>query len=279
MKTGSTIVITFSPTHASKRVAKAVAQGADCNGGCGMREIDLTHTEKCDCRLPADAFAVISAPVYGGHIPPTALERMSGIRADGTPAAIIVTYGNRAHEEALPRLYEFVTAAGFRVIAEGAFIGEHSYCTDEYHIAAGRPDADDIAFAMEFGRKIREKMESFPDSGSIRTVSPQDFPPETTDADITAAFRKELGEVLHSKPVPPAPATDGNLCIGCGECVSLCPTGAIAAGDELHTDPHKCIRCCACVKGCPQHARSYDTPFSEMLSKYFSARRKNTVML
>ena len=68
-------------------------------------------------------------------------------------------------------------------------------------------------------------------------------------------------------------------CIGCGKCVSLCPTGAIAAGDELHTDPHKCIRCCACVKGCPQHARSYDTPFSEMLSKYFSARRKNTVML
>lgn len=244
-----------------------------------MREIDLTHTEKCDCRLPADAFAVISAPVYGGHIPPTALERMSGIRADGTPAAIIVTYGNRAHEEALPQLYEFVTAAGFRVIAEGAFIGEHSYCTDEYPIAAGRPDADDIAFAMEFGRKIREKMVSFPDSGSIRTVSPQDFPPETTDADITAAFRKELGEVLHSKPVPPAPATDGNLCIGCGECVSLCPTGAIAAGDELHTDPHKCIRCCACVKGCPQRARSYDTPFSEMLSKYFSARRKNTVML
>ena len=277
MKTGSTIVITFSPTHASKRVAKAVAQGADCNGGCGMREIDLTHTEKCDCRLPADAFAVISAPVYGGHIPPTALERMSGIRADGTPAAIIVTYGNRAHEEALPQLHEFVTAAGFRVIAEGAFIGEHSYCTDEYPIAAGRPDAQDLTAAAVFGQAVRRKL----DAGDTSPVDASQLkdrraPSLSTLRFIRFVLRYRRQQKKH--PVVYLPEGDAECCTHCGRCAAICPVGAIPRGDETRTDPARCIRCCACVKGCPVGARTFHTPFAAALARNF-ARRKEPVTL
>lgn len=74
------------------------------------------------------------------------------------------------------------------------------------------------------------------------------------------------------------PAGDAARCTQCGRCVALCPTQAIARGDELHTDPARCIRCCACVKGCAFGARTFETPFAAILSRNF-ARRKPPVTL
>ena len=75
-----------------------------------------------------------------------------------------------------------------------------------------------------------------------------------------------------------SPAGDAARCTQCGRCVALCPTQAIARGDELHTDPARCIRCCACVKGCAFGARTFETPFAAVLSRNF-ARRKPPVTL
>ena len=80
-------------------------------------------------------------------------------------------------------------------------------------------------------------------------------------------------------PVPLLPVTDPARCTRCGRCVRLCPNGAIAKGDELHTDPARCIRCCACVKGCPEQARSFSTPFSEALARNFARRKQPVTML
>ena len=67
-------------------------------------------------------------------------------------------------------------------------------------------------------------------------------------------------------------------CTQCGRCVALCPTQAIARGDELHTDPARCIRCCACVKGCAFGARTFRTPFAAALARNF-VRQKPPVTL
>lgn len=45
-------------------------------------------------------------------------------------------------------------------------------------------------------------------------------------------------------------------CIGCGECVRICPEKAISAVSEgLHTELARCIRCGSCADACPSGAR------------------------
>jgi hypothetical protein len=57
------------------------------------------------------------------------------------PAVVVAVYGNREYEDALLELKIFAEAAGFRPIAAGVFLGEHSFSTQDMPIAAGRPDA------------------------------------------------------------------------------------------------------------------------------------------
>ena len=150
----------FSPTGTSRKTATAVARGiaapfaatadstatADSsgstdpanhaaeanrvaatpeNGPIPVRALDLTHAAPRPETLSADTVAVFAAPVYGGRIPRTALERMEGIRGEGTPAVVIAVYGNRAFEKAAAELADFVRARGFVPVAAAAFVGEH----------------------------------------------------------------------------------------------------------------------------------------------------------
>lgn len=107
--------------------------------------------------IPTSSLAIIVVPVYGGHVAPLAMERLQYIRGVDTPTVLVVVYGNRAYEKALMELDAFAIPHGFKVIAGATFIGEHSYSTDKYPIAVGRPDESDLAFAAEFGKKIMEK--------------------------------------------------------------------------------------------------------------------------
>ena len=75
------------------------------------------------------------------------------------------------------------------------------------------------------------------------------------------------------------PVMDKSLCVNCGLCARICPTGAISPGDGLHTDAGKCIRCAACVKDCPHGARTYATPFAAVLSRNFSRPKRNVWMV
>jgi len=51
-------------------------------------------------------------------------------------------------------------------------------------------------------------------------------------------------------------AVDENLCNACGQCVEVCPTGAITVGNVAKIDRAKCNGCAQCVTACPESAIS-----------------------
>lgn len=264
--------IVFSPTGTSRRVAEAIVRGF---GAGDVRPIDVTHLPAAPVMLPREAVAVFAVPVYGGHAAPLAMQRMGEIRGDGTPALLVVLYGNRAAGCAVQELAEAVQARGFVPVAAAACIGEHSYSTEHYPIAPGRPDVQDLAEAEAFGRRTAERLVAIPrptaiDAGRLRL-------PRNGLASTWRFVRFVLDYRRKQKkhPVRVLPLTDAARCTGCGRCAALCPTQAIERGDELHTDPGRCIKCAACVKGCPFDARTLQSPFAPTLARNFAARKRN----
>lgn len=270
-------LITFSPTHTSKQVGKAIVRGT---GFSEVTETDLTLHSVDTLEISEDKLVVITVPVYGGKVAPLALERMKGIYTSGATVVLAVVYGNRAYEKALAELDAFVSERGFKVIAGATFIGEHSYSTEKNPIAVGRPDTDDLRFAEIFGEKVRSKIEAAVDMEKLYAVDVNRIQrPRQPFFPLFRFLRKVVKLRKSGVPMPRILAVDAELCTHCGYCVTHCPAGAIVKGDECNTDATKCIRCCACVKGCPKNARTFDTPFAVLLADCFKRPKENRILL
>lgn len=254
-------LIYFSPTQTTRKIIEGISQGLSVGD---VEKVDLTPPdagmrERHDLR---GDLAIIGSPVYVGRLPAAMLSRFRRMKGNGAPAVVVVVYGNRAYEDALLELRDLALEAGFKPIAAGAFVGEHSYSTDEMPIAAGRPDAKDMERAKSFGRSIREKMANIrksEQSGPLRV--PGNFP------------YKEP-QMLYDI----APAIKEPLCTMCKKCISSCPTAAINSDDPAITDKSLCIRCCACIKICSAAAKTMGDPrikqVAEQLHASFSDRKE-----
>ena len=50
-------------------------------------------------------------------------------------------------------------------------------------------------------------------------------------------------------------SVDESMCICCGSCETVCPTGAVSdQGAFYQVDPDECIACGACAEACPVEA-------------------------
>ena len=251
-------VICFSPTHTSRTIAEAVAAGMNA---ARIRTVDLT-LDRSDSPITVGAgeTVVLGAPVYAGRVAPVAIRRLRRIQVAAgasVPAVVTVTYGNRDYEDALVELYDLAVSLGLSPFAAGAFIGEHSYSTPEMPVAEGRPDTLDLADARIFGGECARKLNS---SGAF--------------APFHIKGNRPYKEVKHSGNQIIPETADG--CPLCGECVRVCPTGAVSidlSTQKVLTDPGLCIHCCACVRACPAGLRTYTTPFTAFLHEHCSARR------
>jgi ferredoxin len=270
MKITAVKVISFSPTGGSKKVAEAIAKGTQAP----IDHVDLTPPSARTQQFAEfkDELAIISVPVYAGRVPTEATYRIRRLTSDRDPwetertykipAVVVVTYGNRAYEDALRELADIVSEVGFQPIAAGVFLCEHSFSVPEKPTAHGRPDAEDLAKAEKFGKQIREK---FADVDSTENLSPVN-PPGTTPYALACS----AGLTWYNYGELATPYTNEEQCTKCGKCVDVCPTAAIRIqhissnpspmiGYNLRlisTDHNSCIWCCACVKNCPAGARA-----------------------
>jgi len=242
MNIASTGLIYFSPTHTTQKVIEGIAQGMQAST---VQSYDLTLPDANAQTHPkvTQDVVIIGAPVYAGRLPAVMLSRFRQIKGDGSPAVIVVVYGNRAYEDALIELRDIALEVGFQPVAAGAFIGEHSYSTSHQPIAPGRPDADDLLSAHNFGKAIRERLMTGISSSSDLLQVPGKVPYK--------AIRMLSGI---------APSVNKALCLKCRKCVLVCPTAAIDKEHPADTASELCIRCCACVHACPSNARVLDDP-------------------
>ncbi|MGE4319280.1 MAG: EFR1 family ferrodoxin [Deferribacterales bacterium] len=249
-----TYIINFSPTGTTKAVLESIAEGI----GNETITYDLTLPDSSVQANITDGIALFGIPVYAGRVPLVCAERMKNITSDGAPAVAVAVYGNRAYEDALVELRDLISAAGFNVIAGGAFIGEHSYSSAEKPVAQGRPDSADRQKANDFGSMVSDKVKSG------RTQTP--------DMNGNVPYKERMG----IKGVTPQTKTD--ICGACGTCVSVCPTDAITIETTASSDADKCVMCCACIKQCPSDARYIAHPGIleriDMLYKNCSARKE-----
>lgn len=232
------ILAYFSPTGTTYKVARAIAEGS----GYPITEMDLSKAD-CNAELTDNSVLLAAIPVYGGRVPAVAIERLRRLHGNGQRAVAVAVYGNREFDDALLELKDAMEDNGFCVIAAGAFIAEHSIVRS---IAVGRPDANDLKIAHQFGADIMRKLGdsehldtvTVPGNNPYVAVKPSAFHPKASDA-----------------------------CVQCGQCAQQCPVGAIPMENPNETLDSVCINCMRCIKVCPVQARALPAPFLEGATK------------
>jgi ferredoxin len=254
MNIHSVKLVYFSPTMTTKHVVEGIAKGIQDGP---IEYIDLTPptAKKQEFKEFHSELAIIGTPVYGGRVPIDAVSRLQRLRAHDTPAVVVVVYGNRAYDDALLELRNIASEIGFKPFAGGAFIGEHSFNSEETPISSGRPDVKDIEKAVEFGKKIREKIE--------KTKEMEDLTSLHVSGNYPYRERTQLLEAVF-------PIVKEELCSMCGKCAEVCPTATITLVTSVMIKQDTCIRCFACVKNCPTNAIIFENPILGKLQNGYS---------
>jgi ferredoxin len=235
--------IYFSPTGTTEKVANAIAAGT----GLPCERINLTTLKErrtFNHSFPKNELVIVGMPVYGGRIPLNLDDFFSGLNGNGAPAVALVVYGNREYEDALIELKINLEEHGFQVIAGAAFIGEHTFSKK---IAGGRPDADDLKTAGEFGGKIIRESDKAT-RGKLTVKGNYPFTARGFDP-------VKMGPVATAATV-----TASDDCTLCGVCAEECPWGVITVDNAVTIDYTGCLRCLRCIRACPVGALAIKNP-------------------
>ena len=170
----------FSPTGTTKKAVTAVAAGCAKRLALPWKTIDFTLplAREGSYDFTENDLVIFGVPVYAGRVPNVLLkfltEKLSG---NGAYVIPVVLFGNRNFDDALLELHGILKKEGFRPLAAGAFVGEHSF---SYHLGKGRPNREDyedmdILAARAVGRLSEDSLPTlFPDTPPTPYYTPRD---------------------------------------------------------------------------------------------------------
>ncbi len=246
-------LIYFSPNGTTKKVLDAIKDGINFQK---TEQLNLIKENNIDKQIfTDDEIVIIGSPVYSGRIPLMVASRLQNFKANNTKAILVVVYGNRHYDDALLELKDIAVELGFLPIAATAFIGTHSFSSLKYPIAEGRPNAEDLKIAKDFGKQIKTKLKLKESQHSEDSINRYIRKIGNRSIDVPGNYPyKERSKKLKVKP-----KIDMNLCDLCGMCEKVCPVDAISISKgRIDIDENLCIYCYACVKICTQKAITID---------------------
>lgn len=244
-------ILFFSATDTTKKIVTGIAEGVCRRSGTQGPEQSVDFTLPAARRHPvsytSEDLVIIGVPVYAGRVPNVLLKYLNTITGNGALAVPVVVFGNRAFDDALIELNDILESAGFRVVAAGAFVGEHSFSKT---LGKNRPDDQDMLIVDSFADRIWSKV-------NIQQTFEKIQVPGNRPYLKYYMPKNELGEpVKDFRMITPKTK---ELCIDCKLCAEVCPMGSI---DEVDVSVITgiCIKCCACIKKCPVQAKYFDDP-------------------
>ena len=223
--------------------------------------------------FPKDALVLFGSSVYAGRLPNKMLTFLQNhLQGNNTLALAILTYGNRAYDQAVDEAIQELHLHGFRVIGAAAMSCQHAF-TEK--LATSRPNEEDKEALRQFLMQL------------VQTLLENDL-----SKDTAVLTRKMTTKLSYYKPLKedgtPAhflkatPKTRLDLCTKCGICATHCPMGAISF-ENFYEIIGTCIKCQSCVQSCLVKAKYFDDAdflsHVAMLEKNFQKPKENTFWL
>ena len=243
----------FSPTGGTLQVAKHLAESMSKKLCVEVEYHSYTLPREREVMPVFDAGDVVvwATPVYAGRIPNKTLDYVcNALHGNGNLSVALVTFGNRAYDNALAELVGLMEDGGMHTIGAAAMVTRHVFSDT---LGALRPNNDDIAALEDFANRVAEKILSSSDDKISALKVPGESHPDkyytplkTTNA--PASFLKAK------------PSCDSERCTRCGKCLELCPMGSIELDGGVPVFSGICIKCQACRLSCPTEAIAFTDP-------------------
>lgn len=239
----------FSPAGGTRRAVETL-----CSCWEGEKSFLELGVQRPEVHLGKEDLLVLGLPVYADTIPDVP-GLLDGLNGEETPCVVMAAYGNCKYGDALAQTQKLMGERGFRCVAGIAVITPHVFAPV---LGSERPDAEDMEVLRDFAAQVETKLSAADWQEASLPGNPE---PETRHIPALAKAR------------------DTEICLECGHCARVCPTGAMNTM-TLQWDDSKCISCMTCASRCPTGALSFNSAaIANKLTASFSARQPISVFV
>lgn len=263
----------FSPTGATLEVARRFGTKLGETTGLEVEYHSYTLPQERQYlpQFKAGDVVVWATPVYAGRIPNKTLPYVQrALQGNGNPAIALVTFGNRAYDNALAELVGIMHRGGLKVFGGAAVVTRHAFSDT---LGSGRPNPDDLVALDHFAGEVKMLMRAGLTTKLIvkGDEQPTEYYTPLKSDNAPAGFLKAR------------PSCNLELCVRCGKCQYVCPMGSIESRNGVPFFAGICIKCQACRRVCDSGAISFaDSEYLShvaMLERNFAAPKANEFFL
>lgn len=259
----------FSPTGGTLQVARHLANrmGELLHAEVEYHSYTLPKEREMLPVFDADDIILWATPVYAGRIPNKTLDYVrNGLTCSSNKASTqlrnlsvaLVTFGNRAYDNALAELVGLMQEGGLCPVGAAAVVTRHAFSDI---LGAGRPSEEDLAaldrFAEQLAEKIEEGQKCLHNQAITQSSNLLKVPGEAHPEKYYTPLKSNSAPAgfLRAKP-----SCNPDSCSRCGKCVDVCPMGSIVSQGGVPSFNGICIKCQACRRICPTKSIAFTDP-------------------